>query len=483
MSKHELEELLLHTAAIEKDLQVWKPVPGPQTQAYHSTADVLFYGGSAGGGKTELLLGLAHTAHRRSIIFRREYPQLKGIEDRSYEIFRQLGDYNRSDKIWRFHDGRIIEFGAVNDEKDKEKYQGRAHDLKGFDEITHFLYSQFTFLIGWTRSTYPGQRTRIICTGNPPTSSEGDWVINYWGPWLDDRHPNPASPGELRWFTNIDGKDIEVENGEPFMHGGELVTPMSRTFIPASVDDNPYLRDSGYKRALQALPEPLRSKMLKGLFNVGREDDPWQVIPSEWVEAAQARWLQRAKPQMRLSAIGADVARGGPDKTVLTLRYGTWFAPQLSYPGTTTPDGPAVASLIMAQLEEGTSVNVDIIGVGTSVYDVLKTFKVKVFAMNGAEGTDEKDRTDNLCFYNQRAEWWWGLREALDPESGDELALPPGRELLVDLTSPRWELTSRGIKIEDKKEIKKRIGRSPDLGDSLVYALAIKTNTFAFGAI
>jgi hypothetical protein len=43
----------------------WEPILGPQAEAYHSPADVLFYGGQAGGGKTDLLLGLALTAHRR----------------------------------------------------------------------------------------------------------------------------------------------------------------------------------------------------------------------------------------------------------------------------------------------------------------------------------------------------------------------------------------------------------------------------------
>ncbi len=82
------------------------------------------------------------------------------------------------------------------------------------------------------------------------------------------------------------------------------------------------------------------------------------------------------------------------------------------------------------------------------------------------------DRAKVLNFYNKRAEWWWRLREYLDPESGMDIALPPDRELLADLTAPRWELTPRGIKIELKDEIKKRIGRSPDKGDSLAYAFA-----------
>ena len=44
----------------------WVPNPGPQTQAFLCEADELFYGGEAGGGKTDLGIGLALTAHRRA---------------------------------------------------------------------------------------------------------------------------------------------------------------------------------------------------------------------------------------------------------------------------------------------------------------------------------------------------------------------------------------------------------------------------------
>src|SRR5690349_13379609 len=68
---------------------MWAPLPGPQTLAYHSPADELFYGGAGGGGKTDLILGLALTAHTSSIIFRREFSQFRGPEgiiERSREI-------------------------------------------------------------------------------------------------------------------------------------------------------------------------------------------------------------------------------------------------------------------------------------------------------------------------------------------------------------------------------------------------------------
>ena len=73
---------------------------------------------------------------------------------------------------------------------------------------------------------------------------------------------------------------------------------------------------------------------------------------------------------------------------------------------------------------------------------------------------------------NLRAEMYWRLRLALDPEQGATLALPPGQELLRDLCAARYEIQTGGIvKIEDKKDIKKRLGRSPDLADAVAESM------------
>lgn len=452
----------------------WKPLPGPQEDALESRADILFYGGAAGGGKTDLLIGAAHTQHTRSIIFRREYPQLRAIVDRTTELLSDLGRFNKSAMLWTLEDGRTIEFGAVQHSGDERRYQGRPHDLKGFDEITHFSEMQFRTLCGWLRSADPAQRCRVIATGNPPTDSDGEWIIRYFAPWLDRTHPNPARPLELRWFTTLDGKDTEMESGKPFVHHGELVFPRSRTFVPARVEDNPYYMESGYKAVLQALPEPLRSKLLYGDFCVGQADDPFQLIPTAWLDQAVERFNTQDK-SAKLSCIGVDVARGGQDKTVLTLRYGNWFTQQ-PYPGSLTRTGDAVAQLVLgARGSASCPVNIDVIGVGSSAFDALRRhIGDAARALNSAKASDAHDKSGQMVFVNKRAEWWWKLREALDPTSGDMLALPDDKELRADLAAPRWRLTVRGVLVESKDTIKMRIGRSTDKGDSLVYSHAIE---------
>ena len=68
---------------------------------------------------------------------------------------------------------------------------------------------------------------------------------------------------------------------------------------------------------------------------------------------------------------------------------------------------------------------------------------------------------------------WWMLREALDPVNGVKVALPPDNALQADLTAPLWEVRPGErpkIYVEAKKDMMKRLGRSPDRGDAVVYA-------------
>lgn len=463
----------------ERALQVravdlWKPNPGPQSDAYYSEADELFFGGAAGGGKTSLLLGLAMTAHKRSIIFRREYSQMRELEDQSRRILAGTrASYNGQMHIWRdVPGGRVIEFGSVPYDHDVQRYQGRPHDLVGFDEITHFTEEQYRFLIAWNRSEDPNQRVRVVATGNPPSSQSGEWVIRYWAPWLHPHHPNPARPGELRYFAVIDGKDVEVDSGEPFMHNGELVVPRSRTFIPARLEDNPHLAQTNYRAVLQSLQEPLRSQLLYGDFKLTIQDDEWQVIPTEWVRVAQERWRKLGKPDNQpMRALGVDVARGGSHNTVLAPLWGEYFGELVIIPGYKTKDGAATAAYVYKHLKDEAVVYIDVIGAGSSAYDVLKEqLGRRVVGVNAAGRSRGRSADGHFPFHNMRAQMYWRLREALDPTSGIALALPPDHDLLADLTTPRYSVTARGILIESKQQVADRLGRSPDKGDAVALA-------------
>jgi hypothetical protein len=112
-------------------------------------------------------------------------------------------------------------------------------------------------------------------------------------------------------------------------------------------------------------------------------------------------------------------------------------------------------------------------GWGSEAYGALKENGIPAVAYLGQKASAATTRKGNLRFFNKRAEDWWRFREELDPdqEFGSAIALPPGIDLKADLAAPRFEITSRGIKIEEKKDIMKRLGRSIDKGDAVVLAM------------
>jgi hypothetical protein len=109
-------------------------------------------------------------------------------------------------------------------------------------------------------------------------------------------------------------------------------------------------------------------------------------------------------------------------------------------------------------------------GIGASVYDILILQDYEIVPVNNSEKSVATDKSGRLKMRNVRAEMYWKMREDLDPKSGLDLALPPGDELIADLVAPRWRMTTTGVLIEPKKDIRKRLGRSPGQGDAVVLA-------------
>lgn len=221
---------------------------------------------------------------------------------------------------------------------------------------------------------------------------------------------------------------------------------------------------------LQSLPEPLRSQMLYGDFQAGIEDDPWQVIPTAWVEAAQARWKRPDKLDP-MDSLGVDVARGGRDSTILARRHGMWFDEPLVHAGSATPDGPSVAGLTISAKRDEAVIHIDVIGVGSSPYDFLQESRQQVVGVNVSESATATDRSGRLRFKNLRSQLWWQMREALDPTANTGICLPPDPRLLADLCAPTWSLSGATIYVASRDEIVAKIGRSPDYGSAYVLAL------------
>ena len=387
-------ELMAIDAA--KDMQ-WVPNPGPQTEAYFSMADELFYGGSAGGGKSSLINGLAINEHSRTLILRQFREDAKKLAEAELlgMILKGCKDgWNGSDLIYRGND-RLIQYGGCDHEDDKQRFKGDPHDLICWDEITDFSETQYNFVNIWNRSAISGQRCRIVATGNPPTTAAGLWVVRRWAAWLDPEHPNPAKSGELRWYVvGPNDEDIEVDGCGPhtFEWSDKGIMARSRTFIPAKLQDNPDLMDDGhYETMLDSLPKELREAYRDGKFKVVLNDVPKQLIPAAWVKAAQERWKDSPPEGVPMCAIGVDVAQGGRDCSVLAARYDGWYAPLVKIPGRDTPLGTDLLGPIMAARKNNAKIILDVGGgYGSDTYKSLVDNNIPVTAHKGAAGSHKK---------------------------------------------------------------------------------------------
>lgn len=207
------------------------------------------------------------------------------------------------------------------------------------------------------------------------------------------------------------------------------------------------------------------------------------VIPLDWLEVANERYLElkdlgKLKTQS-LTAVAADVStEEGIDKTVVGSLFGDVLTDNSVYPHV---DTMKTAREVKIRLDSSGNARkqskkrpiavIDAIGVGTGAVDTLREQGYVVDAFMGSSKAKFMDHTKELSFLNRRAESWWHLRDLLNPAFGHEIAIPDDPSLIGDLVAPRWEQTPNGsIKIEDKDEIIKRLGRSPDEGDMVVMA-------------
>lgn len=430
---------------------------------------------------SDLEIGLAINEHDRSLLLRRTNHEADGLIERMATILGTRDGYNSQKGIWRLpHNGYVVEVGGCQLETDKQKYKGNPHSLICFDEVSDFTESQYVFIGAWNRSANPKQRCRIVAAGNPPTRPEGLWVTKRWGAWIDPKHPNPAAPGELRWYTmGEEGVEVEVDGRGPHIIRGEEVFARSRTFIPSELSDNPDLAATNYSAALASLPEELRLAYRDGDFSVGLRDEPFQAIPSNWLVEAQNRWTRNPPHGVPMCCMGVDVAQGGSDKTVLAIRHDGWFAPLTVIPGSETKDGPSVAGAVVKHRRDECKVVIDIGGGwGGDAYAHLKSNSVDVSSYMGVKSSTKHTRDNQLKFFNIRTEAYWRFREALDPSQpqGSTIMLPQDPELISDLCAPRYSVikggsSSRGvIKLESKEDVCKRLSRSTDRGDAVIMA-------------
>ena len=319
------------------------PIPGPQTRAFNSPADELLYGGSAGSAKSMVLLGIAATNHSRSLILRRQLTEIDGLAD---ELVKMLGH-------GRLQQERHASMSAAGPTAASARSSSEGSTAPTIGRHTPAALAIF---LGGTRPASSSRCRSSRCWHGcaPPTwaalprrvclepaarrrGAMADRMVCA----VDRADVQPAGEGRRtalvhlpeiedalgRWPGRVRGRrrNLHREDRARSSARGCRTTRFCR-------------RDNVYLAQLQNRPEPLRSQLLHGDFLAGREDDAWQVIPSDWIQAARMRWTP-TRPDMPMTTLGIDVAQGGADRTCLAPRYGAWFAPVKAVPGDETPDG------------------------------------------------------------------------------------------------------------------------------------------------
>ena len=248
ITREDLEKVLPDAVkkTVYKEHIIFQPNDGPQTEFLAAPEKDVLYGGAAGGGKSYAMLvdplRFCHRPAHRALILRRTMPELRELIDKSRELYPQAfpgAKFREVEKVWNFPSGAKIEFGFLERDADVYRYQGQSYSWIGFDEITH-LPTEFgwNYLSSRLRTTDSEIMPYLRCTANPG---------GVGAHWVKKRYVDPFEPGEA--FKGADG--------------------LTRKFIPARLDDNPYLAEDGrYEEMLKALPEVQRRQLLEGNWDI-----------------------------------------------------------------------------------------------------------------------------------------------------------------------------------------------------------------------
>lgn len=198
------------------------------------------YGGAAGGGKSDALLMAAlqyvDQEGYSALLLRRTHADLAlpgALMDRARSwLASTSARWRERDKTWTFPSGATLSFGYLDHPSHRFRYQSSEFQFIGFDELTQFGESEYTYLFSRLRRSRGSKAPLRMRSASNPGGNGHDWV--------------------RRRFL-IEGRE----------HG--------RIFVPASLDDNPHLDGDAYVQSLGALDPVTRAQLLHGDWDVHDE--------------------------------------------------------------------------------------------------------------------------------------------------------------------------------------------------------------------
>lgn len=298
---------------IERKL-TWKPQEGYQEMFYKTRADIAIGGGSAGSGKTAvLLMDCANPNYLKvkgytATIFRRSFPQITnpgGILDESRMLYDEIGGKLKLNPLdWKFETGSKISFRHIQYDKSIYDYQGSQICKLCFDELTHFSSETFFYMLSRNRSGC-GIKPTVRATCNPDADS---WVASFIEWWIDQDSGLPIKErrGVIRYFIRREDETLWGNSEEELKekYGNDIVAK-SATFIYGTAEENKKLleKDPSYVANLQALHPVEKARLLYGNWKVRFEagaifDRSWftviDKIPDNESRGIQVRFWDMA---------------------------------------------------------------------------------------------------------------------------------------------------------------------------------------------
>lgn len=267
--------------------------PQPKQEEFIScSADIVLYGGSAGAGKSFAILfdsiRYLNTNGYSAIYFRRQGVDLMkpgGLWSESYKFYSYFkSKTNKQQKEWSFYNKQTgnltstVTFAHIENDEAVYNWQGAQICGMYFDELTHFTWHQFQYLMSRNRSVC-GIKPYIRATCNP---EKDHWLRNFIDWYIDENtgYAIQERSGIIRYFI-INNDEIiwgDSENELLLKMDPELVSkggrPRSFTFISAKLTDNQILmqNDVNYLSNLMALNHVERAKLLDGNWNISYND-------------------------------------------------------------------------------------------------------------------------------------------------------------------------------------------------------------------
>ena len=286
LDNSDIEKLTPSVQEHVKENIVFEPNEGPQTQFLAASEREVFYGGARGGGKSYAMLvdplRYCHKQNHRALLLRRSMPELRDMINHSQRLYGKAfpgAKWREQEKEWRFPSGARIEFGYAENLTDVLRYQGQSYTWIGIDELPQYPTPEiYNFLRSSLRSVDPEIPVFMRATGNPG---------NIGSLWVKEMFVDPTEPNKP--FDVI----IDTSVGQK---------KISRRFIPAKLQDNPYLTQTDdYLVMLSSLPEVQRKQFLEGDWSAFEDcafpefdvvkhiSDPFE-IPRNWHRFRTCDW-------------------------------------------------------------------------------------------------------------------------------------------------------------------------------------------------